>query len=214
MTRPYTEQDLFGIFYSDLVWRMKELSDLKSAIRAADSVSSHVLSRALIVMGYAHWEGYVRTCARRYFEHLTLRRKTFLDYERQIYINRFLGRLDALYQSRSSIQDRCALINDILDGKVLRFTCIDQDLIDTKSNLNVGAIKDICIICGVESKLFEDNKTFIDLLLLKRRNAIAHGEQEFIPAVDIDDFVEKVLFIMRAFRDLLENKVCMKAYAA
>lgn len=214
MTKPYTEQDLSEIFNCDFVWRVRELSDLKSAIRAADSVSNHVLVRALIVLGYAHWEGYVRNCATRYFEHLTLRKKPFLDYERQIYINSFLGRLDALYQSRSSVQNRCALINEILNGLDRRFSDIDQNLIDTRSNINVDVIKDICLICGIESKYFEDKRVFIDLILLKRRNAIAHGQQELISEVDIDEFVSDVLSIMRAFRDLLENKVYTKAYAA
>ncbi|MCK9187831.1 MAG: MAE_28990/MAE_18760 family HEPN-like nuclease [Acidithiobacillus sp.] len=187
---------------------------MKSAICAADSVSRHALLRALVAMSYAHWEGYVRTCATRYFEHLTLRKKTFSDYERQIYINSVLGRLDALYQSRTSIKERCTLINDILDGAGRRFAHINQDLIDTRSNLNTDVTKDICLICGIDSEHFEDKRTFIDLLLLKRRNAIAHGQQAFIPVEEIDDFVANVLSIMRVFRNLLENKVYTKAYAA
>ncbi|MCG7946695.1 MAG: MAE_28990/MAE_18760 family HEPN-like nuclease [Candidatus Thiodiazotropha taylori] len=214
MSKPYTEQDLSDIFDSDLVWRRKELSDMKSAIYDADSISRHALLRALVAMSYAHWEGYVRTCATRYFEHLTLRKKFFSDYERQIYVNSMLCRLDSLYQSRTSIKDRCTLINDILDGIGRRFTYINQDLVDTRSNLNTDVVKDICLICGVDSSHFEDKRTFIDLLLLKRRNAIAHGQQEYIRVEEIDDFIANVLSIMSAFRNLLENKVYTKAYAA
>jgi len=187
---------------------------MKSAIHAADSVSKHALLRALVAMSYAHWEGYVRTCATRYFEHLTLRKKQFSDFERQIYVNSMLCRLDALYQSRTSIADRCELINDILDGVGRRFAYINQNLIDTRSNLNTDVIKDICLICGIDPFHFEDKRTFIDLLLLKRRNAIAHGQQEYIHVDEIDDFVANVLSIMSVFRTLLENKVYTKAYAA
>lgn len=214
MTKPYTENDLSDIFDSDLIWRRKELSDMKSAINAADSVSRHALLRALVAMSYAHWEGYVRTCATRYFEYLTLRKKPFLEFERQIYVNSMLSRLDALYQSRRSIKERSELINEILDGSGRRFAYINQDLIDTKSNLNTDVVKDICLICGVDSNHFEDKRTFIDLLLLKRRNAIAHGQQEYIHVDEINEFVANVLAIMGAFRSLLENKVYAKAYAA
>ena len=214
MTKPYTETDLSDIFDSDLIWRRKEMSDMKSAILAADSVSRHALLRALVAMSYAHWEGYVRTCATRYFEFLTLRKKSFSDYERQIYVNSMLSRLDALYQSRKSIKDRCDLINEILDGASHRFAYINQDLIDTRSNLNTDVVKDICLICGVESSYFENRRTFIDLLLLKRRNAIAHGQQEYIRVDEIDNFVANVLNIMSVFRSLLENKVYTRAYAA
>ena len=214
MRKPYTQDDLSDVFDLDLIWRRKELSDIKSAIVSADSASKHALLRALVAMGYAHWEGYVRTCATKYFEHLTLRKRLFSDFERQIYVNSMLSKLDALYQSRTSIKDRCDLINEILDSSGRRFAYINPNLIDTRSNLNTDAIKDICLICGVDSSHFEDKRTFIDVILLKRRNAIAHGQQEYIRADEIDDFVADVLAIMGAFRNLLENKVYMRAYAA
>jgi len=75
-------------------------------------------------------------------------------------------------------------------------------------------MKDICMICGVDASHFEDHRPFIDLLVLKRRNAIAHGQQEFIHEDEIDDLVAKLLGLMGAFRNLIENKVYTKAYAA
>jgi hypothetical protein len=214
MSRPYSEQDLSTIFDADLIWRRKELSDIKAAIKAADSHAKPVLLRALTTMSYAHWEGYVRVCASRYFEHLTLRKKPFNAYERQIYVNSILSRLDALSRSRASLSARCDLVNDILDGAGKRFSYVNPDLVDTRSNLSTDVISDICVICGVDSDYFSQNRTFIDVILLKRRNAIAHGQQEFIDASEIDDLVANVLALMSAFRNLLENKVYTKAYAA
>jgi hypothetical protein len=151
----------------DLIWRRKELSDMKAAIKGADSASKPVLMRALIAMSYAHWEGYVRTCANRYFERFTLRKRLFSEFERQIYVNTFLVRLDALYQNRVGLEARCKLINDILDGTNERFGYINPALIDTRSNLNTDVIKDICLICAVDSSHFESSRTFIDILVLK-----------------------------------------------
>lgn len=212
--KPYSEQDLSSIFDTDLTWRRKELSDLKSAVRSADVVAKHVLLRAIIAMSYAHWEGYVRSCAIRYFEYLTLRKKSFAEFERQIYINSILGRLDSLHQSRVSVRERCRLVNDILDGGDKKFAYLNPDLVDTRSNLNTDVIKDICLICAVDADQFEQNRAFLDLLLLKRRNAIAHGQQEFIRADEVDELVAKVLGLMEHFRTLLENKVYLKAYVA
>ncbi len=214
MSKPHTEQALSDIFDVDLIWRRKELSDIKAAIKTADPPAKPVLLRAIIAMSYAHWEGYVRTCANRYFEHLTLRKKPFAEFERQIYVNSLLGRLDALHQARVGLEARCKLINDILDGTGGRFSYLSPDLIDTRSNLNTDVIKDICLICGVDSNHFERNRTFLDVQVLKRRNAIAHGQQEFIQTDEIDDLVAKILSLMGAFRTLLENKVYTKAYAA
>jgi hypothetical protein len=214
MSKPYSEHDLSTIFDADLTWRRKELSDMKVAIRRSDSMARPPLLRAIIAMSYAHWEGYVRTCANRYFEYLTLRKKPYMELERQLYVNTFLGRLDALHRSRVSLTDRCKLVNDILDGSSGRFAFVNPDLVDTKSNLSTDVVNDICRICGVTSTYFEEKRTFLDLLLLKRRNAIAHGQQEFIQEDEIDDFVADVLGLMASFRNLLENKVYTKTYAA
>jgi RiboL-PSP-HEPN len=214
MSKPYSESDLSTILDVDLIWRRKELSDIKAAIKAADAASKPVLLRAIIAMSYAHWEGYVRTCANRYFEHLTLRKKPFADFERQIYVNSFLARLDALHQGRVGLEARCQLVNDILDGTSGRFSYVNPDLVDTRSNLSTDVVTDICKICGVDSSHFAGNRTFIDVILLKRRNAIAHGQQEFIQPDEIDDLVARILALMSAFRNLLENKVYTKAYAA
>jgi hypothetical protein len=214
MSKPYTEQDLSDLFDADLIWRRKELSDIKAAVKAADAAAKSAFLRAIITMSYAHWEGYVRECATRYFEYLTLRKLQYSEFERQIYINTFLVRLDALRQGRVSLEARCNLVNDILDGTGGRFGYVHASLIDTKSNLNTNVIKDICLICAVDASHFESQRTFIDVLVLKRRNAIAHGQQEYIKLDEIDDLVANVLALMAHFRGLLENKVYQKQYAA
>lgn len=214
MSKPYTAEDLTAIFDAEMTWRRKELSDLKAAIRSADGFSRPPLIKAVIAMSYAHWEGYVRTCATRYFEHLTLRKRPFMELERQIYVNSMLSRVEALHHGRVSLKERCKLVNDILDGGSGRFAYLNPDLIDTHSNLNTGVVCDICTICGVDSKHFEDNSSFLDLILLRRRNAIAHGEQDCVDAFDVNVFVANVLSLMAAFRNLLENKIYLKAYVA
>lgn len=214
MTKPYTDQNLSDIFDADLIWRRKELSDMKAAIIASDLAAKPALLRALIAMSYAHWEGYIRTCANRYFEYLTLRRKHYSELERQIYVNSFVVRIDALHHSRVSLEDRCNLINEIIDGTNGSFRYLNPALIDTKSNLSTDVIKDICIICAIDPSYFESQRTLIDVLVLKRRNAIAHGQQEFIHLDEIDDLVSSVLALISHFRSLLENKVYTKQYAA
>jgi hypothetical protein len=214
MTKPHTDQALSDIFDEDLIWRRKELSDLKAAVKAADAAAKSVLLRAIITLSYAHWEGYVRTCANRYFEYLTIRRRPYADLERQIYVNTFLVRIDALHQGRASLDARCKLVNDILDGTTGSFNYVNPSLIDTKSNLNSDMIKEICLICSVDSSHFETKRVFLDQFILKRRNAIAHGRQEFIQETSMDDLVADILALMQYFRTLLENKVYLKQYIA
>ncbi len=214
MTKPATVDDLSSEMERDITWRVRELSSLKLAIRSADAAGKDALLRALVAMIYAHWEGFIRFCAVKYFQHITIKRKSFEDLEDQIYINAFLSRLDAFHRSRGSLDEKCRFLTDVLNSQKLSFSRLNPSLIDTKSNLNSDVLKDICTICGVESSGFDDEADFIDTLLLKRRNAVAHGQTVDISVSEMDNLVERAIALMRQFRTLLENKAYQSGYLA
>ncbi|MGC5781619.1 MAE_28990/MAE_18760 family HEPN-like nuclease [Methylobacterium sp. NFXW15] len=212
MSKPYTEDELSNQIAEDRAWRIREISDLKSATRRADINLRTVLLRAVVTLCYAHWEGSVRFAARKYFEHIALRRLRFAELDRQFLRNYFMPRLAALSRSNTSIVDRCNLVDQILNSGDERFGKVNDDLINTQSNLNSFVVCDICLVCGVDSKYFHDESDFIDILLLKRRNAIAHGEETYIQAEDLDNITEKTIDLMRTFGDLIENNIFTKSY--
>jgi len=214
VTKPYSEQDLLRQLVEDRTWRLKEISDLKSAILRADSPARRVLLRALVTISYAHWEGYVRFAARRYLEHIALRKFSFGDLERQFLRNYFLPRLASLSTNRLGLAERCRLVDDILEAGNQRFTRANADLVNTKSNLNFDVFADICLICGVDVAPFEKSRTFVDVVMLSRRNAVAHGEDTFVAAADMDQLADETIALMRQFGDALENKVVLQSFKA
>ena len=101
MTKPFSEFDLSDQLVSDRTWRIREISDLQSAVNKADPIGRRVLLRASVAICYAHWEGYVRFAARKYLEHIALRKIPFKDLDRQFLRNYFLPRLGASSSKRS-----------------------------------------------------------------------------------------------------------------
>jgi hypothetical protein len=212
VSKPYSEADFSTQISQDRSWRLREISDLKAAIRRADDNLRRVLLRALITICYAHWEGYVRFAARKYLEHVALRRFQYGDLNRQFLRNHFLPRLAALSTSNTSIIERCAIVDDIIDFADRRFSRVNDDLINTRANLSFDVLSDICLVCCVPTQSFADKATFIDVLLLKRRNAIAHGEEAFVAVEDLDELTNETVAVMRAFGDALENHVYLRDY--
>jgi hypothetical protein len=212
MSKPYTEADLSSQLETELTWRRRELSDLKSAIRTADVIARPVLLRALVAMAYAHWEGFVRTAATKYFSHLTLKKRPYSELDLQFYKNSFLARLDTFFRNRASTEESCRFIALILDSQDSRFTFINSHLIDTKANLSTDVIRDLCVVCAFDNQFFEDNRFFIDVSLLKKRNAIAHGQDEGIESGEVDAYVDTALALVDHFKTLFENKVYTRAY--
>lgn len=214
MSKAYTEAEFSSQITQDRNWRLKEISDLKGAIRRADPILQRVLLRALITVSYAHWEGYVRFSARKYMEHIALRKFQFAQLDRQFFKNYFLPRLGGLLTSKASISERCKLVDEILDSSSSKFSKVNDDLINTKANLNFEVFCDICTICGVHVKKFEGGKSFIDVIILKRRNEIAHGENTFVSINDLDEVADRIISMMRMFGDELENQISLQSYRA
>lgn len=214
MSKPYSEADFSAQITEDRNWRMKEISDLKSAIRQGDKSAQRVLLRALITICYAHWEGYVRFAAKKYLEHIALRKFPYRELDSQFFKNYFLPRLAAAVGSKSSVTERCSLVEEILTSWDRRFSRVNDDLINTKANLNFEVFSDICLVCGISTQAFSDSSTFIDVVLLKRRNAIAHGEETLVAFDDLDEVANGTISLMRAFGDALENHVVLQTYKA
>jgi hypothetical protein len=141
-----------------------------------------------------------------------LRRFQYDELNPQFFRNYFLPRLAALSTSRVSVADRCALVDEILTSATTRFSRVNDDLINTKANLNSDVFADICLVCGVAPQDFADKATFIDVVLLKRRNAIAHGEDIFVAFDDLEEISNDTIGMMRAFGDTLENQVVLQSY--
>lgn len=214
MSKPFTEANFSTQIIEDRNWRIKEISDLKSAISRGDTGLQKVLLRALVAICYAHWEGYIRFSAKKYLEHVAIRRFQYAELNTQFLKNYFLPRLAALSTSKHSITERCGLLDAVLTSSDQRYSRVNDDLINTKANLNFEVFTDICLICGIPVQSYSDWETFIDVVLLKRRNAIAHGEDTLIDVSDLDDIAGHTISLMRAFGDSLENHVVLKTYRA
>lgn len=212
MSKPYSEADFSSQIQGDRTWRIKELSDLKTAARRADGNLQRALLRALVTVCYAHFEGSVRFSARKYLEYVAMRKLKFREIDRQFLRNYFLPRLAALSNATVNISQRCTLVDEILNSSNLRFSRFDKDLVNTKANLSFEVFQDICKVCGVSIATFEGKATFVDVFLLKRRNSIAHGEDTYVEVADLDDLASGTIELMRTFGDALENHIYSKSY--
>ncbi len=212
MSKPYTAVEFSALITEDRGWRLKEISDLKNAASTPDMNLRRVLLRSLVAICYAHWEGYVRFAARKYLEYIALRRLQYKELDRQFVRNYFLPRLAALSHSKTSIKERCSLLDEILDSSGRRFARANDDLVNTKSNLNFDVFSDICRVCAIPAAAESDKAQFVDVILLKRRNEIAHGEDTFVELQDADVLSNETIAMMRAFGDALENQVVLGSY--
>lgn len=130
-------------------------------------------------------------------------------------LNEFFTRMTKMEQTRSSQNQKLVLLNDIALSGTKKFRKVDENVISSRSNLNSDVLADICnILCLDARKHFSGDYTFIDHILLARRNKIAHGEYASIDAISFQEMSEGVITLMRKFNNLVENDVISLKYRA
>ncbi len=113
-----------------------------------------------------------------------------------------------------SVAKRCDLVDDILNASDGRFSRVDEYIVSTRSNLNFEVFTEICRICGVSIEPFSGDASFIDLVMLRRRNAIAHGEDTLAGLDDLDKRPDRTIGLMRMFGNALENRIYLRSFMA
>ena len=209
-SKPSTPAEFSALIIENFNWRLKEFSALKLAVNQAAGTDKQALLRALVVMCYAHWEGHAKFCADRYLEYLTRRRLRFTELNSRFYEVRFLKELAT--SSQLNYAARAELVRKILDSRTERFSHFPKELVDTRSNLNSGVLQELCLVCDIDYAEFESEADFMDRILLRRRNEVAHGENVFIEAVDPDDLVTRTTALMRLFRDKVDASISLETY--
>lgn len=212
----------------DLSWRKHEISDL---FLLAQREEKEVLLKSLILLLYAHWEGYIKKASKLYLQYVS--NKNILVEElsenfRAIMLKNYIS-------SCVESKDEFTLANELefirmYHNSRKKFKVqlnVDNDLeatlIDTKHNLKEKILRRIFLILGLEYKpALVTKKNYIDLHLLANRNGIGHGsafnqveQQDFTLTIsDIGKLKAIILKIMDSFRDELLDYANYEYYLA
>lgn len=207
-----TTDDLLNRIAEDLVWRRKELTDMKALVQQCDgTLRSRVVIRASIALLYAHWEGFVKKSSSYYVEYVSSQRIPYRKLRSNFLAISLRSKFDLLGNS-----GKISAANDLAD-----FFCNKLDTpssipyknsIDTKSNLSSKVLLDIISALGLDKSKFETRLNFIDSNLVNPRNHIAHGETLFISIKEYLNLHEDVISLIETFRNEIENSTIEKLY--
>ena len=211
----------------DLAWRKVEISEL---LLLAKESEKETIFKSLILLLYAHWEGYIKKSSKLYIKFIS---------EEKIKLNDLSFNFKAValkeHVSRCiETKDKLTLANEIafvssflkLENKKFKIDVkpendFDSTIIDTESNLKPKVFKNIIEILGLNyKKALEAREHYINSHLLANRNAIGHGSK-FDDSIQLDfsltlkdiEKLKAIIFsIIDAFREELLEYVYNKYY--
>lgn len=206
-----TIEELSDRLATDLIWRKRELTDLKHFVKNATPIQSRVLIRCGIAILYAHWEGYVKKSGTYYLEFLRMQRLQNCEAADHLLAITIKNILHA-NANKSNIKPFLEVVNLVRTKKNDKISFPYKDIIATESNLSSRVLKEIINILGLDYSFYEPLEKLIDARLLGKRNYIAHGENESIDQNEFFDLFDQLLPMLEQFRTQIENAAILKSY--
>lgn len=173
-----------------LSWRVNEIVTLKNLLREDNRVP---VVKTLIVMLYAHFEGFFKDCLECYIKYINSTELPLSRFNNSI----ITASLNREYAAFENMNRKCKeltsvppteeflhkfhrrreltqkLVSDYLNRKIR----IDEKIINTKSNLDYSVVQENMYVLGLDYNYFSEKQNNITQLV-RLRNSVAHGSQK------------------------------------
>lgn len=211
MTKLHTQVQLQDFLDTELGWRIKEIADMKTAVKQARFLSERTIVRAALALLYAHWEGFVKCAAKGYLSYVNNQGLKYSELKSCFVVFGLKKILQELTDSRQAAGN-IAAINFVRDQLDERAQLKIDRAINTESNLNSSVLNNILVSLGIDPSPYELRYHLIDERLLKRRNNIAHGDFLEVTRDEWSILADEVLQILRQIKTDIENATVLATF--
>lgn len=190
--------------------RISELSFLKEKLYPFSHLESKIYARTLIILLYAHWEGFIKNISQYYIQYIYHQNHLSKELTYGLVTISNLKELNSYIESKVSLKIKS--LRTILENFDSKAQIPYDYIIATYSNLNTDVLTEICLIIGIDEKKYSLKKGIIDQQLLKNRNDLAHGELISIDPKEAEEIYDKIINIINEFKNDVLNYASMKKY--
>lgn len=187
-----TTDDFRVSLESELAWRHEELAFFKNQLNNLNTEADKERYRkSLVLILYSHFEGFTKIALLTYIKfvnELNIARKDVVS-------SLMVAGMHQEFQAYDNVDRKCEIFRRALpDDHVLHrhfrrvdfveqmdsfkesVLVVNDDVVDTESNLRYAVLQKNLYKLGFPENLFENHRTDIDALV-NRRNSIAHGSE-------------------------------------
>jgi hypothetical protein len=188
--------------------RAKELSEIKVRMSELDSVAQFgIQSKAVIVLSYAHWEGFYNDCISLYIDFLREERKSVSDVSWPMLIGLLQPDFQRLRDRNHSQLATVAFVRRFEQAMRSDFSGFDKEIVSSRSNLDFSKLKDNFEVMGFDCSPFLRWRLKIDNELVRWRHSIAHGDDPDLSAVDIKGHIAFTQDMLLALSDRFQIEI-------
>jgi len=207
-----TAEELSDRLATDLAWRKKELSEMKSLIEAKNvSDQRHkALVRSGVCILYSHWEGFVKLAANSYLEYVISKKLTYQKLSSNFLA---LAMKEKLKEAKETNKPSLYIpVCEFFLSELNQRCILPKDVISTASNLSSEILKEITYILGIDFSIYSTKSVLIDTKLLKTRNEIAHGNYLVFDREEYLELHREIIGMLDIFRTEIENAAIQEKF--
>lgn len=197
----------------DLSWRKHEIALITGLVQQSNGPKKITLIRAGIALMYSHWEGHIKQCGILYLCYLNHLAHKYCDMKDNFaYLS--LAEEFAEGFSINKFESQKEVFSYIQSGLANKFKVDEKKVIDTESNLKSGVLLNMLQQLGLDIAPFELKNNFIDKIMVKNRNCIAHGERigDNELANAYNQIEKDLLTMIETFQNMIRNAACNKSF--
>lgn len=227
MKKFLTADEFRAALEAELAWRQEELAFFKNQLNEISEEEKNKYRKSLVLILYSHMEGYIKICLQTYIQYINSQElirkdvktglivasmhKEFIAYEN-------LERKSELFRKElpddtrlHRLYRRVDFMEKVDDFKEQKLNIEDQ-IIDTESNLWYIVLQKNLYKVGLPIDLFDGYQSAIDALV-NRRNSIAHGNfRSGVTAEEFSNWETKVSDVLSGVTRLLYDYANNKKY--
>jgi hypothetical protein len=207
-----TAEQLSDRLATDLAWRKKELSEMKSLIEAKNGSDQRhkVLVRSGVCILYSHWEGFVKLAANSYLEYVISKKLTYQELSSNFLA---LAMKEKIKEAKETHKPSLYIpVCEFFLSELHQRSILPKDVISTGSNLNSEIFKEITYILGIDFSISAKESVLIDIKLVKTRNEIAHGEYSVFNRDAYLELDRDIIGMLNKFRNQIENAAIQEKF--
>lgn len=184
--------------------RVRELSEIKRRF-LRDSDPLGIGSKAVVVLTYAHWEGFYNDCVKSYVEFLRANGGRMRDSDWMMLAGALMGEFQSLYDKNHSHQARREFVENIRSVLDCGYDRFHSEVVQARSNLDFCKLQGNYHILSFDITNLQRYRLKIDHEIVSWRHQVAHGDQPDLSQLDIARHVDLVSALLLIVADQFQE---------
>jgi hypothetical protein len=164
-------------------------------------------SKAVVVLAYAHWEGFYNDCVKSYLKFLTALGGRIRDAEWMMLVGALASSFQTLQDKRHSDEARREFVGRLQSIIDCGFDEFRTEVVLSRSNLDFNKLRGNYQILGFEAADLQRFRLKIDYEIVRWRHQVAHGDEPDLSAMDIDKHVDLIAELLLILADHFQSRI-------